>query len=194
MSLRRIIATRDPDSAVLRTPARPVRRFDRELRRLVADMVDTMRDAPGVGLAAPQVGVDWRVIVVEVPEEDPADTPDALESPQDALPPLRLFAVVNPAITARSAEMVEDQEACLSIPGLFGDVRRHLSIHVTGHDPSGRALDLSLVGFAARVFQHEIDHLDGVLFPDRVDDLAKLYTLRRAEDGSYERVPYTVPA
>jgi len=182
MTIRRIVTTADPDSGVLRAPARPVRKLDRDLRRLIDDMVDTMREAPGVGLAAPQVGVDLRVIVVETP----------VESPDAAEPELRLHAVVNPEIEWQAPETAEDQEACLSVPGLYGDVVRHLAVRVTGLDRSGRPVTIEAQGFEARVFQHEIDHLDGVLFPDRVTGLAKLYTLRQNGDGDFERVPYAV--
>ncbi len=185
MTVRRIVTTSDSDAAVLRARARDVRSFDRDLRRLVADMVDSMRQAPGVGLAAPQLGLGLRVIVVETPLSD--------ESHDDA-EGHRLHAVVNPTITWHSDEMAEDQEACLSIPGLYGDVPRHVAVRVQGQDPSGRPLVIEARDFEARVFQHEIDHLDGVLFTDRVTSLDKLYGLRRMPDGMYERVPYAVPA
>jgi peptide deformylase len=187
LATRRIVTTSDPDAAVLRNQARDVRTFDRELRRLVADMVDTMRDAPGVGLAAPQLGIDLRVIVVEtaIPSDDDTDDADAT---------FRLHAVVNPVITWRSEDLAEDEEACLSIPGLFGDVPRHVAIRIQGRDTSGRPLEIEAQDFEARVFQHEVDHLDGVLFPDRVTSLEKLFALRRLPDGTYERIPYALPA
>jgi peptide deformylase len=184
LAVRRIVTTSDPDAAVLRRRAHEVRTFDRDLRRLVADMVDTMREAPGVGLAAPQLGVDLRVIVVETPA--PAANGETEE--------LVLRAVVNPVVVWRSEECAEDQEACLSIPGLFGDVPRHVALRIEGRDPSGRRISIEADDFEARVIQHEIDHLDGVLFPDRVTHLDKLYTLTQAPDGSYDRVPYALPA
>lgn len=187
MGILRIITTRDPDSAILRARAREVRKFDRALKRLIHDMIDTMREAPGVGLAAPQVGLDLRIIVVETPL-------DSADPAADDEGPTALFAVVNPEVAWRSEDLVEDQEACLSIPGLFGDVPRHAAIRVTGLDPSGRPLSLDLQAFEARVFQHEIDHLEGILYPDRVTGLDKLYTLRKLPDGSYERLPYVAPA
>lgn len=183
MGLRRIVTTRDADQAVLRGQARAVHKFDRELKRLAFDMVDTMREAPGVGLAAPQIGQDLRLIVVETPRD--GEDPEADE--------LRLWQVVNPVIEWWSEEMVEAQEACLSIPGLYGDVPRHSAVRVRGQDVTGRTLVIEVEDFEARVFQHEIDHLDGILFPDRVTGLDKLYTLRETEDGEFERVPYRVP-
>jgi peptide deformylase len=184
MSVRRIIFTKDTDSGVLRGRAAEVTRFDAGLRRLVADMVDTMREAPGVGLAAPQVGVAIRVLVMEPPP------PEGEEEPDEGAPS-RVVALVNPEVRWRSGELVEDQEACLSIPGLYGDVPRHTAIHVAGRDPSGAPLELELADYAARILQHELDHLDGVLFPDRVTALDKLYRLRQLPDGSYEREPFS---
>ncbi len=184
MGVRRIVTTSDPDQAILRGQARGVRKFDRELKRLVYDMVDTMRDAPGVGLAAPQVGLDLRVIVVETPVD--TDDPEVDE--------LRLWTVINPVIEWRSEDLEEGQEACLSIPGLYGDVPRHTAVRVRANDVSGRTLVIEATDFEARVFQHEIDHLDGVLFPDRVTGLDKLYSLRETESGEYERVPYSLPS
>lgn len=179
MSLLRIVTVRDDDAAVLRAKAREVRRIDRDLRRLMEDMVETMRDAPGVGLAAPQVGLDIRVIVVEVPVDE-----------EDAEAGMRVTRIADPEIVWASEEMVEDQEACLSIPGLYGDVPRHVAIRVRGIDGSGRRVELEVEGFEARVFQHEIDHLDGILFPDRVTGFDKLYTLRETDEGEVLRVPY----
>jgi peptide deformylase len=181
-SLLRIVTTRDRDAAILRRPAREVEQFDRDLKRLLHAMVDTMREAPGVGLAAPQVGVDLRAIVVEtvVQADGEAET-------------FRLHQMLNPRIVWHSEALEEDQEACLSVPGLYGDVPRHVAVRVQGRDASGRAMTVEADGFEARVFQHEIDHLDGILFPDRVTGLDKLYTLRKLEDGTYERVPYSPP-
>jgi peptide deformylase len=191
LAIRRIVKTNDPDSAVLRAPAREVRRMDRELKRLLDDMVDTMREAPGVGLAAPQVGIDLRVIVVETVVDDDADADADTPPPADAY---RLHRLINPVIVWRSEDTAEDQEACLSIPGLYGDVPRHSVIRVQAMTTSWSAVELELTDFEARVFQHEIDHLNGVLFPDRVTGLDKLYRLHKVADGDYERVPYHLPA
>lgn len=177
MGLRRIV-TVDDDNPILRRETRAVRKVNRQVRKLLDDMVDTMRDADGVGLAGPQVGMDLRVCVVEVPAdyEDPeAET--------------RIYQLINPEIVWASEELEEGREACLSIPKLFGDVPRHVRIRVTALDRFGEPLELELAEFDARVFQHEIDHLDGRLFPDRVTGIDKLYTLEDAEDGSLIRVP-----
>jgi peptide deformylase len=170
------IVTVEQAEALLRRPATSVRRIDRDLRRLLDDMTETMRAAPGVGLAAPQVGVGLRLIVVEASEERGETS-------------TRLHRLADPEITWRSEEMAEAQEACLSIPELYGDVLRHTAIKVAAIDASGRRVEIEAVGFEARVFQHEIDHLDGILFTDRVTGPDKLYFLEEDESGELVRVP-----
>jgi peptide deformylase len=150
----RTIATL-PDE-VLRRKARPVTAFDAKLQSLVEDMIETMRAAPGVGLAAPQVAVPERVIVVEYPEDD---------EDEGAAP--RLFVMVNPEIVKASPETEAGVEGCLSIPGLVGEVERSLSVTVKGLNRRGQPMRVRARGWLARVFQHEIDHLNGVLFTDR---------------------------
>ena len=146
---------------VLRRKARPVTKFDDELQALIDDMVETMRLAPGVGLAAPQVGVSERVIVVEYYENE-----EQAEESEEGEAPKRLYAVVNPEITRKSTETELGIEGCLSIPGLNGEVERHLGVTVKGFNRRGQPLTLKLKGWTARIFQHEIDHLNGVLFTD----------------------------
>lgn len=135
---------------VLREKARPVEKITDLHRRLVDDMVTTMREAPGVGLAAPQVGVLERIFVYEVEETK--------------------GALFNPVIVARSEAMAEDEEGCLSLPGLLYPVDRHVEVRVEGLDERGRPVVLEGRDLLARVFQHEIDHLDGVLFVDRLPE------------------------
>lgn len=178
MAIRRIVTVGDDDHPVLRRPANRVRRIDRATRALMDDMIDTMRDAPGVGLAAPQVGLDVRVIVVEVPTD-----------PDDPESEMRLHALADPEILWRSPEIEEDQEACLSIPGLYGDVPRHVAIRIRALDRSGRQVELDVADFEARVFQHEIDHLDGILYTQRVTGPDKLYRLVKNPAGEFERQP-----
>jgi len=160
MSLRTIITAEDHR---LRQRARKVRTVSPAVRSLIEDMVDTMRAAPGVGLAATQLAVDQRVIVVEYRDDE-----------QNAEAPPKLFTVVNPDITHRSSEMVEGVEGCLSIPGYAGDVERHAWVTVKGLNRHGRPFRLKARGWLARIFQHEIDHLDGVLFIDRATHVWKL--------------------
>ena len=139
----------------------------REIRRLVADMVETMEDAHGVGLAAPQVHVSRRVIVFKAPVERAA--PD--EAADGEAP---LTALVNPEFEPIGDEVELGWEGCLSIPGLTGAVPRHARIRYRGTSPDGRAIEREARGFHARVVQHEIDHLDGILYTMRMDDLGML--------------------
>ncbi len=155
MVLRKIITLPDP---VLRRKAKPVTNFDKNLQTLIDDMVETMREAPGVGLAAPQIGLSDRLIVVEyyAKEED--------EENEDA--PKKVWAVLNPEIVKVSDEKLMGVEGCLSIPGLVGEVERHAEVHVKGLNRHGKPMKIKAKGWLARIFQHEIDHLNGVLFPD----------------------------
>jgi peptide deformylase len=158
MALRDIVFVPD---IVLRKKAKTVTKFDDKLQILIDDMVETMRAAPGVGLAAPQIGVLERVIVVEYyeNEEDEED-----ETAQEA--PKRLYTIVNPEITRKSTDMEEGTEGCLSVPGYLGEVKRHISITVKGQNRYGQPVTLRLKDWTARIFQHEIDHLYGILFTD----------------------------
>ena len=164
------------DEPVLRRKAKKVAKVTPELRKLIDDMIDTMRDAPGVGLAAPQVGVSERVIVVEYAEDD--------DEAEGAPPPKKkLYALINPEIVWASEEMVDGTEGCLSIPGWLGDVSRHDAIAVKALNRSGQKVKINAEGWLARIFQHEIDHLDGVLYIDR---LVSPDTLRRVQPGEEE--------
>ena len=153
------------------------------------DMVETMRAAPGVGLAAPQVGVDLRVIVVETPLEELEE--DGNGPRTDG--PTRLYTLANPEIVWADPAMEEGQEACLSVPTLFGDVARHVACKIRGLNAAGKRLELDVAGFEARVFQHEIDHLDGRLFTDRVSSLDKLYGLEDIANGGADADPAAAP-
>lgn len=152
MALRQIVHIPEP---VLRRKAHKVSRFDKDLQALIDDMVETMRAAPGVGLAAPQVAVPDRVIVVEYGDEEDEDAPK------------KLYVVVNPEISHASEETVTGVEACLSVPGLVGEVERAETITVKGLNRRGQPSRIRASGWLARIFQHEIDHLDGVLYTDR---------------------------
>ncbi|MBE3039559.1 MAG: peptide deformylase [Chloroflexi bacterium] len=159
MTFREIVTLPDP---VLRRKAHTVTRFDAELQTLIDDMIETLRDAPGVGLAAPQVGVSDRLIVVEYPEDD---------EQEDA--PKKLSVVVNPEIKEISAETEMGIEGCLSIPGLQGEVERSLAVTVKGQTRRGQPVKIKAKGWLARIFQHEIDHLNGVVFTDRATKVWK---------------------
>lgn len=147
---------------VLRKKARKVSEFDDELQSLIDDMVVSMREAPGVGLAAPQVGVPLRVVVVEYGQEEDEDAP------------LKLYTLVNPEITRASENMVTGTEGCLSVPGYAGEVERIEEITVKGQNRFGRLVRIKAKGWLARIFQHEIDHLDGILFTDRATSIYKV--------------------
>ncbi len=159
MPIREIVALPNP---VLRRKARPVTEFGPALQILVDDMIETMRQAPGVGLAAPQVGVSDRVIVVEYPADDEQEDP-----------PKKLYVVVNPEIKEISNETEPGIEGCLSIPGLQGEVERALAVTVKGRTRRGQPLKIKAKGWLARIFQHEVDHLEGVVFTDRATKVWK---------------------
>lgn len=152
MAIREIVFTPDP---VLRRKARKITTFDKDLQVLIDDMIETMREAPGVGLAAPQVGISQRLVVIEYGKEDDEDAPK------------KLFVLINPEILETSEEMVEGIEACLSIPRMMGEVSRHQQITVRALNRSGKPVKIKVKGWLARIFQHEIDHLEGVLYTDR---------------------------
>jgi len=165
MAFRKIATLPDP---VLRRKARPITKFDGNLRTLIDDMVDTMRDAPGVGLAAPQVGISDRLIVVEYAESPPHFAEDEKveegEEPREVKP--KLYVMINPEIVKVSEEKELGVEGCLSIPGLVGEVERFTTIHIKGLNRRGQPMKLKAEGWLARIFQHEVDHLNGVVFPD----------------------------
>ena len=156
MTLRKIVTLPEP---VLRRKAHAVTKFDKNLQTLIDDMVETMRDAPGVGLAAPQIGLLERLIVIEYYEREED------EEKEDA--PKKVWAVLNPEIIKASEEKLMGVEGCLSIPGLVGEVERHAAIQVKALNRHGKPMKIKAEGWLARIFQHEIDHLNGVLFTDR---------------------------
>ena len=168
MALLEIVTVPEP---VLRKKARKVDEFGPALQDLINNMVETMRAAPGVGLAAPQVGVPERVIVVEFGDEN------------DEQAPARLFTLVNPEIKNYSDEVETGVEGCLSIPGFLGEVERSEKVQVKAFNRHGQPVKIKASGWLARIFQHEIDHLDGVLFTDRAEKVWK------AEGEAMQAVP-----
>jgi len=160
-----IVTVDSPRAAILRRRAQPVRAMTRETRTLIEQMFETLRHAHGVGLAAPQVGVARRVIVIEAAD--------------------RRLALVDPEVLKQEGEAV-GTEACLSIPGLLGDVARATHVVVRARNRRNRYITVDAQGLLARVLQHEIDHLDGVLFTDRVRDPK---TLRQAGGEATEVAP-----
>lgn len=178
MALMDIVVLGSEKADILRKKAHKVTVFDDKLDKLIDDMAETMLDAPGVGLAAPQVNVAQRVILVRLPDDE-----DSLEEFGEQAGVL--YAVINPQIARASEEMVDGVEACLSIPGYFGTVSRHEAITVKGQDRSGKKIRIKAEGWLARVFQHEMDHLDGVLF---LDHATELWRETVTEEGEVETV------
>jgi peptide deformylase len=156
MAVREIVTL--PQS-ILRHKARKVSDFGPDLQSLVDDMIETMRQAPGVGLAAPQVGEPSRLIVVEYGDEEDEEIP------------AKLYVMVNPEIARASKETLLGTEGCLSVPGIQGDVERMEAVTVKGLNRHGHPMTVKAKGWLARIFQHEIDHLDGILFVDRAEKL-----------------------
>ena len=156
MTLRKIVTLPEP---VLKRKARAVTKFDKDLQTLLEDMVETMRDAPGVGLAAPQIGLSERIIVVEYYQRE--------EDEENEEAPKKVWAMINPEIVKSSEETLLGVEGCLSIPGLVGEVERHAAVQVRGLNRHGKPMKVKAEGWLARIFQHEIDHLNGVLFTER---------------------------
>lgn len=161
MPVRKIIIHPEP---ILRRKARKVTDFGPELQKIIDDMVETMREAPGVGLAAPQVDVPLRLIVVEYDED---------EEEEEETPP-KLYVLINPEIMRLSEETEVGTEGCLSIPGFVGDVERPVGAVIKGLNRHGKPVRVKSEGWLARIFQHEIDHLEGVLFIDRAEKVWRL--------------------
>jgi len=162
MAVRDVLRMGHP---VLRERAKPVEQFGTpELRALLQDMQDTMAHKNGAGLAAPQIGVSQRIVIFGV-DHNPR-YPDAEEVPFTVL--------VNPKITMLTRDVEEDWEGCLSVPGMRGIVPRYTKLRYSGFDIEGNPIERVAEGFHARVVQHECDHLDGILYPQRMTDLGKL--------------------
>jgi len=146
-----------PDKSVLRQKAKRVPRIDSSIQRLIDNMVETMQQANGVGLAAPQVGVPLRVIVLQMPGEEP-------------------IAIINPKIVKHAGEQ-EVTEGCLSIPGYFGEIKRSALVTVKGLDRQGKAIKIKATGLMAETLEHEIDHLNGILYIDHIESQDKLHKI-----------------
>lgn len=153
-----VIPIRLAPDPVLRIKAKRVKVFDNSLQRLIADMRETMHDAGGVGLAAPQVGVPLRVVVIGIPEE--AD-----------------IVIINPQILSKFGERIVD-EGCLSIPGYVGEVKRAVTVTVKGKTPNGKEIRITGDEMLAHALEHEIDHIDGILYIDRLESPDKLKKIK----------------
>ncbi len=157
---------------------------DPAIRALVGDMIETMEDAHGAGLAAPQVHVPLRVVVFHVPEE---------RARREGEEPVPLTALINPEIVPLTDEKAEGWEACLSVPGLAGVVPRFTRIRYSGWDADGTRIEREAQGFHARVAQHECDHLDGILYPQRMTDLSLLVFVDELRHGAPHRAAVRSP-
>lgn len=172
MAVRRIINMGHPN---LRQPARPLTDAERnspEIAQLVTDMIDTLHDYGGIGLAAPQIDVPLRLAIIELPGGP---------SRYGELPTIPLTVYVNPSVEVIDEATAGYWEGCLSVPGLRGFVERPQHIRVTATTLAGEPIEHELTGFPATVFQHEFDHLDGVLYIDRITDRTKLAFEREFE-------------
>lgn len=164
---------------VLRAPAQPVENpSDPDIKRLVDDMIDTMFDAPGVGLAAPQVHVPLRIVVFHVPRGREAQEGEGGDIPVTVL--------INPEIEPLGQDNEEAFEGCLSLPGMTGKVKRYSHIRYRGLGLDGEVIEREASGFHARVVQHECDHLDGILYPQRMDDLSSFGYVEEMQKAAKE--------
>lgn len=171
------------DNPLLRKKSRRVRRVDPTLQELTDDMVETMRAANGIGLAAIQIGVPERVIVVQLPEEESEEgEQEEGKNPEDG----ELYVIINPELARKSRDVEEGIEGCLSVPGWIGEVLRHHAVTVKGLDPRGQPVRIKAEGLLARVFQHEIDHCDGILFIDHIEDPEKVWPVPEGEEEAAE--------
>jgi peptide deformylase len=167
MAIREVLKMGDPR---LLAVSDPVTEFGTPaLENLLTDMQDTMRNLNGAGLAAPQIGVGLRVVIFGF-EEDPTNPAEATDPAADAVP---FTVLINPKLTPLSDVQDEAWEGCLSVPGLRGLVPRYRELRYTGLDAAGNPIDRSVKDFHARVVQHEVDHLDGILYPRRIRDLTQ---------------------
>ncbi|UCE97914.1 MAG: peptide deformylase [Dehalococcoidia bacterium] len=148
---------------ILRQKAKKVPRVDASIKRLIVDMVETMQQAEGIGLAAPQVGVSLRIAVLQMPDEEP-------------------FTIINPKLVRRAGERLI-MEGCLSVPGYQGEIKRSVSITVKGLNELGKEIRIKATGLMAQALEHEIDHLNGVLYIDRIEDEGNLYKIEPKKDN-----------
>jgi peptide deformylase len=181
MAVKSIVLYKENEAA-LRRKSEPVRVVNRRIKKLVRDLKDTLLDrADGIGLAAPQIDVPSRVVVVQLGRS---------QDQSEVEPPV---ALINPEIVEAKDDQ-RDFDGCLSLPGLFAETVRPHYLRVTGLDEWGKPFDRVFEGFDAVVVHHEIDHLNGVLFIDRVASVADMYTVRENEDGELVRVPVSTVA
>lgn len=174
MAVREILTSEHP---ALRQKAKKLKKIDASIQKLIDDMIETMEDAPGQGLAAPQVGVALRIIVIDaLPGEDDEKEEQAVK-----------LQLINPEIVDKSGEQF-GEEGCLSIPGYVGNVRRAMKVTVKGLNRKGKEVKIKATHNLARALQHEIDHLDGILYTDLLEKPEDLFRINKKG----ERVPVLV--
>jgi len=156
-----IIPIRVAPDPILKQKSKRVRTIDGSIHKLIGDMIETMHSAGGVGLAAPQVGVPWRVVVIGIPGEED-------------------IVLINPEIVRRTGERLVD-EGCLSVPGYIGQIKRAELVRVKGRDQNGREVRIKANGLLAEVLEHEIDHLNGVLYINHLESMDKLRKIEPEE-------------
>jgi peptide deformylase len=183
MAIREIIEVPDPR---LKQVSKPVESFDEELKTLVADMFDTMYDAPGIGLAAIQIGVPLRVLVIDLQPDDPDAEPELCHSHGDHehyhTPTKREPRVfINPEISDPSDDYTVYNEGCLSVPEIYAEVERPARVRARWQDLDGTQHDEVIEGMLATCLQHEMDHLEGVLFIDHLSRLKRQMALKKLE-------------
>ncbi|MBX3578300.1 MAG: peptide deformylase [Rhizobiaceae bacterium] len=171
MSIKPLVILPDP---VLRLVSKPVERVDASLRKLADDMLDTMYDAPGIGLAAIQVGEPLRMLVIDVAKEGEPKAPHVF---------------INPEIVEQSGEASIYEEGCLSIPDYYAEVERPATVRVTYLDREGKPQEVAAAGLLATCLQHEIDHLNGVLFIDHISKLKRDMVVRKFRKLAKDRPP-----
>lgn len=169
------------DNPRLRLKSQKVTKFDKALRELAKNMYESMDHANGIGLAAPQVGVLQRLIVIDIPEDLDEAGSEHFHT-----------VLVNPEIVKASGEQVSE-EGCLSIPGWYGEVKRFENVTVKGQDLYGKPVKIKASGLPSVCLQHEIDHLDGILFTDKVVDAATLHKVKLATEQSTPTPAATAP-
>lgn len=174
MSIKPLIILPDP---VLRLVSKPVERIDEPVRKLAADMLDTMYDAPGIGLAAIQVGEPMRMLVIDLAKDDEPKAPQTF---------------INPQIVERSSGSSVYEEGCLSIPDYYAEVERPTSVRVKYLDLEGKTHEITADGLLATCLQHEIDHLDGILFIDHISRLKRDIVVRKFRKLAKDRPPSTM--
>jgi peptide deformylase len=182
MAVREIVLYAQKEAA-LRKKSEPVRALNRRIKKLIKDLKDTLATHPeGIGLAAPQINMHQRVVVVRLGSHD-----ETKETPDPSL------ALINPEIIEAKNDQ-RDFDGCLSFPGLYAETVRPHYLKVKGLDEHGKPFERVFEGFDAVLVHHEIDHLDGILFIDRVDNIENLYRIREDEDGNLVRVPAVATA